>query len=407
MSETLTLPPLSIAYVTMQFPKGSEAFAAVDVRALRKLGADVHVFAMRQRAARHDDMLRQFDLTDVSVSVPSWRTLLGALAMPLRPGLAMTLARFILRHTWNRPRHFLACIIFAPRAWEIALQLERLRPDVVHLFWGHWPAMVGAMFKRILPDSALTIFLGAYDLSTRFSGSSEIGRTSHTVFTHAHCNIQPLERLGIPRKHVSVIHRGIDVTSAEGAKNDRVTGRILTVGRLIAGKGMDDALQTFAEVKKAHPHIHLVVLGDGPERHRLEGLAREFGVGDSVRFNGHVAHSSVLAEMRQAEILLMLSKSQSERLPNVIKEALACGCASVATATLGIEELLPAGCGGLVVPIGDKKQAVDALSTLVSDAGIRSDLVERGQAWVRQYFDAENSMRRYYETWSKYIRGKL
>src|SRR5690606_1543069 len=117
--------------------------------------------------------------------------------------------------------------------------------------------------------------------------------------------------------------------------------RVVVAGRLVEAKGVDDALRVFGAVLRSAPFATLRVLGEGEELPRLKRLATSLGLKGAVEFEGHVSHRRVLEELSRAEVLLHLS--HSERLPNVVKEAMACRCVAITTRTEGIEELVEHG----------------------------------------------------------------
>ena len=82
---------------------------------------------------------------------------------------------------------------------------------------------------------------------------------------------------------------------------------------------------------------------------RDERLARALGIRESVEFRGQVTYDSVLAALASAEVLLFLSRHEAERLPNVVKEAMASRCICIVSRTPGIEELIPNGRIGFIV----------------------------------------------------------
>src|SRR5207244_198457 len=109
-----------------------------------------------------------------------------------------------------------------------------------------------------------------------------------------------VDRVGLPAAKVEVVHYGLDalpppwgdagdVPLADGARV------LLCVGRLTEQKGVDVAIRAFARVREQVPDTVLVVLGEGPERARLEALPR-----DGVYLPGRVG--DVAAWYRRAEM---------------------------------------------------------------------------------------------------------
>jgi glycosyltransferase involved in cell wall biosynthesis len=123
----------------------------------------------------------------------------------------------------------------------------------------------------------------------------------------------------------------------------------VAVGRLYPQKDYPTLLRAFARVRSGH-RARLIICGEGPDRRALEALAANLGVADAVRLPGIVANPYAL--MAHAAALVL--SSAWEGLPNVIIEALACGCPVVSTdCPSGPSELLEGGRFGTLVPVGD------------------------------------------------------
>lgn len=127
---------------------------------------------------------------------------------------------------------------------------------------------------------------------------------------------------------VSEIPNGLDPTifypAARRADSPR-RRRLIGVGRLVAGKRFDLAISLLPKLLET-VEVELVIVGDGPERSRLESLA----AGLPVTFLGHIADRRTLADtLRSGDVLVM--PSAREGYPNAVLEALACGLPVVAS----------------------------------------------------------------------------
>ncbi len=156
---------------------------------------------------------------------------------------------------------------------------------------------------------------------------------------------------GVPEVGIRVlpnpiyVHR-IQTLSKEKALTPRAP-YFVAIGRLHPQKGFSLLLQAFFVLSKVDPDVRLLVLGEGPERERLEALARSLGLENRVAFLGFVANP--YPYLREARALVITSRY--EGLPTVALEALALRVPVVATQSEGgLQEALGGGRFGIITP---------------------------------------------------------
>jgi len=141
----------------------------------------------------------------------------------------------------------------------------------------------------------------------------------------------------------------------------------LSVGGLRPEKRVDDQLRAFAEVvRRGVNNLHLVVIGDGPEKGRLESLARSCGLAHRIHFVGYVADPGPY----QLAADLGLQTSAFESFGLSIAEMLCAGRSVVAYGAPGVRELVRHGASGLLSPIGDVAGLADSLERLALDPSL-------------------------------------
>ena len=161
---------------------------------------------------------------------------------------------------------------------------------------------------------------------------------------------------------------------------------ILGVGRLAKQKDFATLLRAFASVRQRQP-ARLLILGEGPERARLERRAADLGLGGQVSFPGHVRNP--YAFMARAGVVA--SSSRWEGLGIALIEALACGCPVVSTdCPAGPAEVLEDGRYGRLTPVGDPAALAEAILETLREPPARERLRARGQ-----WFTVERAVREY------------
>ena len=137
---------------------------------------------------------------------------------------------------------------------------------------------------------------------------------------------------------------------------------ILAVGRLHHQKGFDVLLNAFSAVLAENPS-RLIILGEGEERCRLERQVQELGIGSSVQFPGFVENP--YAYMSRAALFVL--SSRWEGLPGALIEAMACGCAVVATdCPSGPAEIIENDTQGAIVPVDDCPALAAAMNRMLN-----------------------------------------
>ena len=159
---------------------------------------------------------------------------------------------------------------------------------------------------------------------------------------------------------------GPDVRARLGLASRRI---VLSVGRFVPIKNMALLVDALAGMRQADPTVHLLLVGEGPERRVLEQQAARLGVADAVTFAGYVPQEHIAPYYRAADVFALASEFDNS--PNVVLEAMACGVPVVATDVGGVAEYVVADRGGSLAPRGDVAAMTRALGQWLGDAGGR------------------------------------
>jgi len=137
---------------------------------------------------------------------------------------------------------------------------------------------------------------------------------------------------------------------------------IVSVARLVSIKGMSYLIRAMAHVKDGS----LVIIGDGPERRKLELLSRHLELSDRVFFTGWISDPlRIFDHLKQATVFVL--PSLSEGSPRVLIEAMSCGLPVVATDVGGVPEVVVDGVNGLLVSPRDEKALAEAIEYVFND----------------------------------------
>ncbi|WPJ97716.1 glycosyltransferase [Coraliomargarita algicola] len=173
---------------------------------------------------------------------------------------------------------------------------------------------------------------------------------------HVFCPGSELRRdmldAGLPPERVHAFNNGVeqDIFAYQGMPASDGSGEILFVGNFVDVKAPARLLQAFAQAAPdLGADVRLSMIGAGPLRSDLVRLAEALGITGRIDWWGRQAPDRVAERMRQAMALCLCSRS--EGMPNVVIEALACGCPVVATAVGEVPQLIRAGENGFVIEV--------------------------------------------------------
>jgi glycosyltransferase involved in cell wall biosynthesis len=184
--------------------------------------------------------------------------------------------------------------------------------------------------------------------------------------------------------NVTVIYNGVDVERFFPKREPIKSLSILSVGNLIAIKGHASLLRSFARVLKDVPDCSLQIIGDGPEREKLDDLAAKLGIANRVHFYGRCGRDQVAEAMRQCAIFVL--PSAYEGLGCVYLEATACAKPAIGCRGQGIEEVIEHGKSGMLVTPDNEHELTEAILTLLRDEDLRQRIGANARAAILDRF---------------------
>jgi glycosyltransferase involved in cell wall biosynthesis len=309
-----------------------------------------------------------------------------------RPGPRTTVVRLGL------PVRHLRQLYAAPAA-VLAPVLGR-RADIVHVHLGEDLAVLPLAALAAAPHRlpvVLTIHCSlAYTLQARDIRTAALralgGRIERWAERHVDATIVYTSRLagllaeGGGARPVHVIRRGMDPRPYADPGPDPFPdiegrARVVFLGRVVRAKGVETLVEAAARLRTRD--VEVLLVGDGPDRSRVERLARRLGVADRVRVTGFVPHDRVPAVLASTDLLVL--PSLYEELGAVLVEALHAGVPAIASRVGGIPEVVEDGVTGLLVPPNDPRALAAAIDAVLEDAGFARRLAANAKRKAVDY----------------------
>ncbi len=286
-------------------------------------------------------------------------------------------------------------------AWRLARALTRCRADLVHTHLVH-ADLYGALASRAPLVSTKhnddPFRGGAFRLVERLLAR----RARRMISITEALKRFNVERVGLPAAKIDVVHYGIDGVPTAWAANPPIelpagARMLLAVARLERQKGVDIAIEALRQVHEQHPEAVLVVLGEGPEREALAGLARRIGVGDAVLLPGRVG--DVAWFLRRCELLVHPARWEGFGL--ALLEAMSASRPVVATNVSSIPEIVVDRQTGLLVPPEDARAVARAVGALLEDRSLAAGYGEAGARRAAEEFSAAAMARKTIEVYER------
>jgi glycosyltransferase involved in cell wall biosynthesis len=318
------------------------------------------------------------------------RALGGLLREPwrqVRDGLPVTYIPYVSPPRW---RAYSSWGAWAAPALGVALRRLRRRTGV-ELIHAHNAVPAGDAVRRVGLDVPLVVSVHGGDVlytAPRSPAGREAVARSLDAAQLVLANSRGIAELARAdgAQEVRVVHLGADPPSS-GLTRDAEPA-LVTVGHLVARKRHADVLRALAVLRDRHPTLRYVIVGDGPERVALEGLAARLGIRERVHFCGQLPPAEAIERARRCTLFVMPSTEEAFGVAYI--EAMAGGLPAIGCrGEPGPEEIAAAGDGFMLVPPGDIERLTQRIDELLSDPQRLREAGRRARATVAAHFTWE------------------
>jgi glycosyltransferase involved in cell wall biosynthesis len=403
---------MKVAIVAEYYPRADDPVSGIwahrQAMAVRDLGVEVRVLVLH-RPLPPLAAVRSLDAG----------ALARAVRQPPRAVLDGIDVRYVRYVSPPRPWSYGSWGLWAAPA--LAIALHRLRREFpFELVHAHYAVPAGDAVRRVAPNLPLVVSVHGGDVYATSTGTVGARAVRGTL---AHARLVLANSAGTARRCAEhgarttrVVHLGAAESAGGSAPGGSALGALsgptptpassapaelatesapadsaptlLTVGHLVARKRHADVIAALARLRPRYPDLRYVIVGEGPERERLRGLALSLGVADRVELRGQLPPEQVAACGREATMFVLPSVDEAFGVAYV--EAMAAGVPAIGCRGQdGPEEIAAAGGGMVLVPCGDVEALVAQIDALLRDPGRRADLGREAAATVQAAFTWE------------------
>ncbi|HSE84018.1 MAG TPA: glycosyltransferase family 4 protein [Thermodesulfobacteriota bacterium] len=299
--------------------------------------------------------------------------------------------------------------------------LSEVEPNAVffvtreaHIAGGLLPSFSFKVIIRVAGYEAIRYLLGK-KLGKRLLGlpMKRLYMRAHNIISPSHSTAELLERGGIPREKVKVIYNGVNpdmlsqnpnLGAIEKLRNkfNILDGEkvILTVARLVPGKGQESVIKALPKVTKECHKVKYLIVGEGRYEEGLKTLAYREGVNSRVIFAGPVPHSEVINFYDLCDLFIMPNrtiegKENIEGLPNVVLEAASRGKPVITGIPGGAKEAIQHGRSGYIVDGGNIDEIATRILDLLKDDMKAREFGIQGRQRIQEMFTEERMIEEY------------
>jgi N-acetyl-alpha-D-glucosaminyl L-malate synthase BshA len=289
---------------------------------------------------------------------------------------------------------------------EMARVSEKSNLDVLHVHYSI-PHAAAAYLARGISGTPFVVTLHGSDVTLLGSDPAYMPANNYSIETADAVTAvsrfmanEAEQRLGI-RKEIKVIPNFVDEEKfspvrVELSKNRSNRDIIIThVSNFRPVKRIQDLVYSMSIVSKEIPGARLMLVGDGPERHRIERLVNDLNLNKTVLITGF---RSDIPNIFQCSDLAVLS-SETESAPLTLLEAMSCGLPVVSTRVGGIPEIIKEGFNGFLVDIKHPEAIAEKIIQLNNNPDLRMKMGKNARKTILDNFTASIVLQDYMEVY--------
>lgn len=390
------------ALILSQFPEIHETFILRELVEMKQKNIDFLLFSLKKCKDKfvHPEAEILMQETHYSPFIFSWRIISAFVYFLLKtPIKLVSTVIYIIKHNYKSVELLIKSLGVLPQALLFAKIMKANNIDHIHSHWATIPTTSAVIISRLL-SIPYSFTAHAWDIFLNQTMLLEKLKNASFVITCTGYNKKYLDSLQKNQKNMQseVIknYHGIDFENLPKIDKHVQKNFIFSIGRLCEQKGFPYLIKACKILKDAGIEIQCKIVGEGPDREKLNDLIERENLHDTVSLLGLKTHEKIFELFNQAEIFVLpcviAKNGDRDGIPNVLIEALAMKTPVVSTTVSGVPELIIKNKTGLTVNPRNSEELSVAINKLLYDKNLQDKFAQNGRELVEKNFDIKKNV---------------
>lgn len=294
--------------------------------------------------------------------------------------------------------------------WRLKSHIARLRPNLVHTWifaadaYGRAAGLACGVHRLVCGLRCVDPWKSGWQLAI----DRYLARRTTRIVANSPGVREFYVRKGLPAERIEVIPNGVDPLPPSPATRAEILAElglpadarlVGLVGRLWPQKRVKDAIWAADLLRVIRKDVHLLIVGDGPQRQRLWHYRDQVEIRDMVHFLGQRGDLAQLTP----HFDVLWSTSGYEGQSNAVMEAMSAGVPVVATNIPGTRDLVVDGQTGYLFPVGNRAMLAKQTNRILDDADLAQRLGQAARQRMADQFTVEQMVDRYAELYRRIL----
>ena len=284
-------------------------------------------------------------------------------------------------------------LLLLPKALLISEKINQNPPNLIHLFWGHYPSLVLLNLKKNL-TSKISIFLGAYDFRKKLEITRQASLKANFIFTHSKKRVAQIKKFLGNNSKIIFNYRGLNLDEFKNISFYKKKYTFCAVSFLEKHKNVEAIIDNFFYIKKKFPDSKLFIIGKGSQESSLKKMVFNLKLEKSVKFTGWLPKKKLYHLLSKTQFFLHFSRI--DVIPNCIKEAMYSKCFVLSSKTFAIEEIINHSKNGFLVNPKNINKNIKIIEFCIKNKSAKS-IIKNARIKIIKDFNIKKNIKFFYK----------